>query len=147
MDLVYLTHCSIISTQNSAYFVGAQNMFVKWTWLDERLHLFNPLVQFIYSYSLMQHIVWCVCVCVCVYVCAHAFSYVWLFVTPWTVAHQSPLSMGFPWQEHWNGLSFISPGDLPNSGTELLSLALAGRFFIIAPPGKPYSMKSDLNFS
>ena len=36
--------------------------------------------------------------------------------TPWTVAHQSPLSMGFPRQEYWSGLPLSSPGDLPNSG-------------------------------
>ena len=35
---------------------------------------------------------------------------------PWTVAHQVPLSRGFPGQEHWSGLSFPSPGDLPNPG-------------------------------
>ena len=34
------------------------------------------------------------------------------FVTPWTVAQQTPLSMGFPRQEHWSGLPFPSPGDL-----------------------------------
>ena len=38
------------------------------------------------------------------------------FVTPWTKAHQAPLSMEFPGQEYWNGLSFLSPGDLPNPG-------------------------------
>ena len=35
-------------------------------------------------------------------------------VTPWTVARQAPLFTGFPWQEYWSGLSFPSPGDLPN---------------------------------
>ena len=43
-------------------------------------------------------------------------------------------------QEYWSGLSFPSPGDLPDSGVEHLSLAapaLAGRFFTAAPPGKP----------
>ena len=40
-------------------------------------------------------------------------SRVQLFVTPWTVAYQAPLSMGFSRQEHWSGLSFPSPGDLP----------------------------------
>ena len=45
-------------------------------------------------------------------------------VTPWTVAHQAPLSMGFPKQECCSGLPFSSPGDLPNSGTELASNAL-----------------------
>ena len=44
------------------------------------------------------------------------FSHVKLFATPWTVAHQPPLSMGFPRQEYWSGLS--SPGDLPNLGIE-----------------------------
>ena len=37
-------------------------------------------------------------------------------VTPWTVAHQAPLSMGFSRQEYWSGLSFPSPGDLPDPG-------------------------------
>ena len=40
------------------------------------------------------------------------------FVTPWTVAHQAPLSMGFSRQEYWSGLPFPPPGDLPNPGTE-----------------------------
>ena len=56
-------------------------------------------------------------------------SCVQLFVTPWIVAHQTPLSMGFPRQEYWNGLLFISPGDLPDPGIKLKSLALAGGFF------------------
>ena len=64
------------------------------------------------------------------------FSRVWLFVTPWTVAHQTPLSMGFPRQEHWRGLSFPPPGDLPDPQTELKSPALAGGFFATEPPGK-----------
>ena len=38
------------------------------------------------------------------------------FVTPWTVAHQAPLSMRFSRQEYWSGLPFLSPGDLPNPG-------------------------------
>ena len=41
------------------------------------------------------------------------------FVTPWTVAHQAPLSMGFPRQEYWSGLPFPSPGDLPDSVQEV----------------------------
>ena len=43
---------------------------------------------------------------------------------PWTVAHQALLSMGFSGQEYWSGLSFPSPGDLPNPGTEPRSPAL-----------------------
>ena len=55
------------------------------------------------------------------------FSCVWLFVTPWTVACQAPLSMGFPRQEHWSELAFPSPWDLPHPGIEpvsFMSLAL-----------------------
>ena len=53
-------------------------------------------------------------------------------LTPWTVAHQDLLSMGFPRQEYWSGMQFPSPGDLPNPGIKLTlfaSPALAGRFF------------------
>ena len=45
-------------------------------------------------------------------------SHVRLFVTPWTVAHQAPPTMGFSRQEYWSGLPFPSPGDLPNPGIE-----------------------------
>ena len=41
-----------------------------------------------------------------------------LFATPWIVAYQAPLSMGFSSQEYWDGWSVPSPGDLPNTGTE-----------------------------
>ena len=47
-------------------------------------------------------------------------SHVWLFVTPWTVARQAPLSMGLPRQVHWRGLTFPSPGDLPDPNSCLL---------------------------
>ena len=62
------------------------------------------------------------------------------FATPWTVAHQTPLSMAFPRQEYWSGLPWPAPGDLPNPGIEpssLMSPALTGRFFTAEPPGKP----------
>ena len=45
-------------------------------------------------------------------------------VTPWTVARQAPLSLGFSRQEYWSGLPFPSPGDLPNPGIEPRSPAL-----------------------
>jgi len=45
-------------------------------------------------------------------------SYVQLFATPWTVAHQAPLFMGFPRQEYWSGLPFPAPGDLPDPEIE-----------------------------
>ena len=52
--------------------------------------------------------------------------------TPWTVARQVPLSMGFPRQECWSGLPFSSSGDLPNPGiepTSPVSPGLSGEFF------------------
>ena len=74
--------------------------------------------------SLKSRISVCVCVCGCVCVCARAracalfLSRVLLFLTPWTVAHQTPLSMEFSRQEYWNGLPFPTPGDLPYPGME-----------------------------
>ena len=61
------------------------------------------------------------------------FRRIRLFVTPWTVAHQAPLSMEFSRQEYWNGLPFPSPGDLPVLWIEPaspMSPALVGMFFI-----------------
>ena len=57
------------------------------------------------------------------------------FATPWTVAHQASLSLGFPRGEHWSGLPFPSP----SLGIELTYLALAGGF-LAEPPGKPKSL-------
>ena len=54
----------------------------------------------------------------CIYTGACLLSHVRLFVTPWTVAHQAPLSMEFSRQEYWSGLPFTSPVDLPDPGTE-----------------------------
>ena len=51
-------------------------------------------------------------------------SHVRLFATPGTVAHQAPLSMGFPRQEYWSGLPFPSPGNLPDLRIEPESPAL-----------------------
>ena len=59
------------------------------------------------------------------------------FVNPWTVAHQAPLSMGFPRQEYWSGLRFLTPGDLPDPVIKPASPALAGGFFTTEPPGEP----------
>ena len=65
-------------------------------------------------------------------------SRVRLFATPWTVAHQAPLSMGFSRQEYWSGLPFPSPGDLPNLGIESTSPALQADALTSVPPGKPW---------
>ena len=53
------------------------------------------------------------------------------FATPWTVAHQAPQSMGFSRQEYWSGLSFPSPGDLPDPRFKPGDSYIAGRFFTV----------------
>ena len=61
---------------------------------------------------------------VLIIVCVYAvLSHVRLFVTPWTVARQAPLSMGFPRQEYWSGLPFHTPGDLSYPAIKPVSLA------------------------
>ena len=68
------------------------------------MHLFHVLLYTIYVQCVLIHFVF--------------------FVTPWTVAHQAPLSMGFSRQEYWSGLPCPSPGDLPNQGIKPGSPAL-----------------------
>ena len=73
-------------------------------------------------------------------------SRIQLFVTPWTV----PLSMEFSRHEYWSGLPFPSPGDLPDPGITLGSLALQAESLLSEPPGKvmtSYSTESKLSFS
>ena len=77
----------------------------------------------------------------------HVFmlSCVWLFATPWTVAHQAPLSMGFSKQEYWSGLPCPPPRDLPDPGIKAASPAspaLQADFL----PGKPKCIPSLFNF-
>ena len=63
------------------------------------------------------------------------FSLIRLFATPWTVAHQAPLSMEFFRREYWSELPFPSSGDLPDPGIKSMSPTLAGGFFTTEPPG------------
>ena len=63
-----------------------------------------------------------------------------MFETPWIVARQAPLSMGFPRKEYWSRLPFPPSGDLPHPGIKPMSStspALAGRFFSPEPSGRP----------
>ena len=55
------------------------------------------------------------------------------FGTSWTIAHQAPLSMGFPRQEYWSGLPFLSPGDLPDHRNQTCVSCLAGGLFTAEP--------------
>ena len=68
---------------------------------------------------------------------AQLLSCVQLFVIPWAVVHQAPLSMGFFRQEYWSGVPFPPPGDLPDPGIEPTSAVLAGGFFTTEPPESP----------
>ena len=73
---------------------------------------------------------------------AHSLSCVRLFETPWTIAGQAHLSIGFWGQEYWSALPFPPPGDLPDPGVKPDSPALAGSFFTrvmweAAPNGTP----------
>ena len=75
-----------------------------------------------------------------IYVCAQSLSHVQLFVTPWTVAHQAPLSMEFSRQEYWSRLPFPTSGELPNPGFKIISLAspaLPSGFFPQCHLGSP----------
>ena len=81
----------------------------------------NEKIKWLSFYSIK------ITVCVCVLA-----QSVQLFATPWTVAHQAPLSMEYSRQECWSGLPFPPPGDLRHRGIKPespVSPALAGRFF------------------
>ena len=64
---------------------------------------------------------------------------------PRTIAHQTPLSMGFPMQEYWSMLPFSSPGDLPDPGIKHRSPAWQADFFYhCTPPGSPFKHLRDI---
>ena len=69
--------------------------------------------------------------------CLHGFIQVWLFVTLWIVACQTPLCMRFSRQEYWSGLPCPPPGDLPNPGIEPRSPTLQANYLSAEPPRKP----------
>ena len=78
-------------------------------------------------------------------------TWYWKYDSYWwgnqTVACQAPLSIGFPRQEYWSGLSFPFPGDLPNPWMESTSPELAGRFFIAESPGKHYILYEHITLN
>ena len=91
-----------------------------------------------HAYAYIQNVNTYVYTCI---VCTHLllFSHAIVsdsFVTPWTVVHLAPLSMGFPSQEYWSGLPFPPPGDIHNPGIKPMSSALADGFFTTEPRGK-----------
>ena len=73
-------------------------------------------------------------------------SHVRLFVTPWTMAHQAPLSMEFSRQEYWSGLPFPPPQYLPYPGIEPVSPALPADSLTAEPLGKPFLFSASPHF-
>ena len=73
----------------------------------------------------------------CVYTVLCLVSHVQLFVAPWTVARQTPLSTGFSRPEYWSGLPCPPPGDLPSPGVKPRSPALQADSLPPESPGKP----------
>ena len=71
----------------------------------------------------------------------NSLSHVRLFVTPWTVAHQAPPSMGFSRQEYWRGCHFLLQGNLPDPGIEPRSPALQADALTSELPGKPKKIR------
>ena len=71
-----------------------------------------------------------------------SLSRVQLFATPWAVAHQALLSLGFSSQEYWSELPFPSQRDLPDSGRTLHLLHWQVVSLPIEPPGKPWGSDS-----
>ena len=69
-----------------------------------------------------------------------SLSSAWLFVTPWTVACEAPLSMKFFSQEYWSGLPIPSPGDLPKPGMKPGFPALQANSSPSEPPGRPVKL-------
>ena len=75
-----------------------------------------------------------------------SLSPVQLFATPWTGAHQAPLSMKFSRQEYWSGLPFPSPGDLLNPGIKLMSPTLQADSLLSEPPEEPKEMPMTFKY-
>ena len=109
--------------------------------MTERLNNNNTPIENKHTHTYTQYcfvFIWhglykCCCFCCLINVVSHSF------MTPWSAACQAALSIGFPRQEYWSGLPFTSPWDLPNSGIEPESPALARGFF--TTPGKPLYKK------
>ena len=80
----------------------------------------------------------------CVQTVLSHFSRAQLFVSPWTLARQAPLSMGFSMQVYWSGLPCPPPGDLPNPGTEPRSPASQADSLPSESPGKPHMVRSAI---
>ena len=68
-------------------------------------------------------------------------------MTPCTIAHQAPLSLGFPRQEYWNGMPFSFPGDLPDPGMKPKSPALQADSLLLSHKGSPKPLSGGILIS
>ena len=119
-------------TPTDSFSIFKWNLFCFYS--DSRIpEVFSPrrLNNFV-VFKPKEHFFW-----VAVKVKVKLLSGVQLFVSPWTVAHVAPSSMGFSRQEYWSGLPFFSPGDLPDPGIELRSPRLQADSLLSEPPGNP----------
>ena len=108
------------------------------TLVSHKQHLLFVWYTILYTICMAYNNTIILCVYIHIYVCyTQLLSRVQLFATPWTVAHQAPLSMGFSRQEYWSGLPFLSPGDLPDPGIESRSSTLQAHSLLSELPGKP----------
>ena len=112
----------------------AQFLPAKSVGMTNHLYCLSPKSQKFFTFHMRKEpgILFACCCCCCLV----AKSCLTL-ATPWSVACQAPLSMGFLKQEHWSGWLFPPPGDAPNPEIEPTSSTLAGGFFTTEPPGKP----------
>ena len=98
------------------------------------LKIFGNYLQHCYEHS---------CTSIFSVVSTQSLSRVQLFVTPWTVAHQAPLSIEFSRQEYWSGLPFLLQGILPTQGSNpcfLYFLHWQAGSLPTVPPGKPFPL-------
>ena len=100
----------------------------------DSIHFSKQCLIFIRSFIQEVSIAYPLCPELC---CAQSLSRIHLFVTPWTVACQATLSLGFSRQKYWSGLPCPFPGDLLNLGIEPRSLELQADSLPSEPPGKP----------
>ena len=106
----------------SVHITSSKSSSIIWYW-KQLLRSLSTLISKIHT-NIQFFLMLSVCVCVCVCVCACMLSHVWLFATPWTVACQALLSMGFHRQEYWSGLPCPPPSDFPTQRSNPCILCL-----------------------
>ena len=100
----------------------------------------GQMLAIVINYHLLRVFIYSFYSCVC----SQSLSHVQLFVTLWTLAHQTPLSVIFSRQEYWNGMTSLSPGDLPNPGIEPTSPTRQVNSFLLRHQGSQRAQNSKL---